>query len=99
MTVDGKRPGSRVDKSGAGPHVVTARVRVRCEVAPVTHVQLIANGRVAHQMEVPRSAGQGQWLELEQAIELDQSAWIASWRRSTSRSRSTRNARSPSKRK
>jgi hypothetical protein len=28
-------------------------------------------------MEVPQSVGQGQWLELEQAIELDASAWIA----------------------
>ena len=77
LEVDGKRPGSRVNKSGAGPHVVTARVRVRCEVAPVTHVQFIANGRVPRQIEVPRSVGQGEWLELEQAIELDQSAWIA----------------------
>jgi hypothetical protein len=28
-------------------------------------------------MEVPRGAGQGQWLEMEQAIEFDRSAWIA----------------------
>jgi hypothetical protein len=77
LEVDGKRPGSQVNKSGTGPHVVTARVRVRCEVAPVTHVQLIANGRVPRQMEVPRGAGQGQWLEMEQAIEFDRSAWIA----------------------
>lgn len=77
LEVDGKRPGSQIDRSGAGPHLVTARVRVRCEVAPVTHVQVIAQGRVLRQLEVPRSAGQGQWLDLEQAIELDQSAWIA----------------------
>jgi hypothetical protein len=77
LEVDGKRPGSQINKSGAGPHVVTARVRVRCEVAPVTHVQLIANGRMPRQIEVPRSVGQGGWIELEQAIELDKSAWIA----------------------
>jgi len=77
LEVDGSRPGSQVDKSGAGPHIVTARARVRCEVAPVTHVQLIAQGRVLRQLEVPRSAGQGAWLELEQTIEVDQSTWIA----------------------
>lgn len=77
LEVDGARPGSQIDRSGAGPHLVTARVRVRSEVAPVTHVQVIARGRVLRQLEVPRSAGQGAWLELEQTIELDQSAWIA----------------------
>jgi hypothetical protein len=40
-------------------------------------VQLIANGRMPRQIEVPRSVGQGGWIELEQAIELDKSAWIA----------------------
>jgi hypothetical protein len=77
LELDGKRPGSQIDKSSAGPHVMTARVRVRCEVTPVTHVQLIANGRVLRELEVPRAVGQGAWLELEQAIELDRSAWIA----------------------
>jgi len=43
----------------------------------VTHVQLIANGRVLRQLAVPRRAGQGAWLQLEQAIEADRSVWIA----------------------
>lgn len=77
LEVDGKRPGERLDKSRKGPHVVSARVRARCEVAPVTHVQLIANGRILREMAVPASAGQGHWLELQQAIELDRPAWIA----------------------
>ncbi|NUQ65078.1 MAG: CehA/McbA family metallohydrolase [Pirellulales bacterium] len=77
LEVDGKRPGSQINKSGAGPHAVTARVRVRCEVAPVTHVQLVANGRVLRAMEVPRSVGQGQWLEMDATIDLEKSAWIA----------------------
>ena len=85
LEVDGKRPGSQINKSGADPHVVTVRARVRCEVAPVTHVQLIANGSVTRQMEVPRSVGQGHWLELEQAIELDESTWIAARAYSLSR--------------
>lgn len=77
LEVDGKRPGSQINKSGAGPHVVTARARVRCEVAPVTHLQLIANGRVLRQMEVPSGTGQREWVTMEQDIELDQSSWIA----------------------
>jgi hypothetical protein len=77
LEVDGKRPGSQIDKSGLGPHKVTARVRVRCEVTPVTHLELVANGRVLRRMEVPPSVAQGQWLEMEEAIGLDKSAWIA----------------------
>ena len=77
LEVDGERPGAEIARSGAGPHVVTARVRVRSEVAPVTHVQLIANGRVIREMQVPASVGQGDWLELEQSIQLDESAWVA----------------------
>jgi hypothetical protein len=77
LEVDGKRPGLTINKTDSGPHVVTARVRARCEVAPVSHVQLIANGRLLRQLQVPPGVGQGEWVELEQAIELDQSAWIA----------------------
>jgi putative membrane-bound dehydrogenase-like protein len=77
LEVDGGRPGSKIAKSGQRPHIVDAKVRVRCEVAPVTHVQLIANGRVIREVQVPASAGKGGWIELEQAIEVDASAWIA----------------------
>jgi putative membrane-bound dehydrogenase-like protein len=77
LEVDGCRPGSRLDKQVDGSHRVTATVRVRSEVAPVTNVQLIANGRIVHELTVPPSAGRGNWIEFEQEIELDQSAWIA----------------------
>jgi putative membrane-bound dehydrogenase-like protein len=76
LQVDGKRPGSRIERHGHTSRV-TANLRVRSEVAPVTNVQLIANGRVVREMEVPAGAGQGEWIELEETIELTESAWIA----------------------
>lgn len=77
LDVDGKQPGAQITKAGEGPHRFTSKLRVRSDVAPVTHVQLIANGRILREIRVPRSAGQGSWLELEQTVELDESAWIA----------------------
>ncbi len=77
LDIDGKQPGAQITKSGTGPHRFTAMVKVRSDVAPVTHVQLIANGRILREIRVPRTTGQGSWLELEQTIELDESAWIA----------------------
>ncbi|MBG85688.1 MAG: dehydrogenase [Verrucomicrobiales bacterium] len=75
LDVDGIKPGGRIDKQG--PVRVKAKIRVRSEVAPVTNLRLIANGRVLHELTVPRSAGRGSWIELEREIELKESAWIA----------------------
>jgi len=77
LDVDGNRPGAEIEFEGKSKQRVTARVRVRSEVAPVTNVQLIANGRIIHEMKVPASAGQGNWLEFKKPIELEASAWIA----------------------
>ncbi|MBX3437189.1 MAG: CehA/McbA family metallohydrolase [Planctomycetaceae bacterium] len=76
-TRQGSGPPEQADHTGTTPHRVTARIRVRSEVAPVTHVQLIANGRIVKELQLPRSQGQGNGIELEQAIELDRSTWIA----------------------
>ena len=76
LDVDGVRPGGQIDRP-AGTHHVTASVRVRSDVAPITHVQLIANGRILREIRVPGSAGTGNWIQLEQSIELEESAWIA----------------------
>ena len=40
------------------------------EVAPVQTVQLIAGGKVVLEQAVPAGKGQGQWIELERAVEL-----------------------------
>jgi hypothetical protein len=78
VDVNGKRPGERIDYSGAGPHRVWVSLRARCEVAPITHVQLLVNGKVYKELNVPREVGQGAWLELaEEPLELARSAWIA----------------------
>jgi hypothetical protein len=77
LEVDGHKPGARIEKRGGGPHKVTAHVRVRSEVAPVTNVQLVVNGRILREMKVPTGEGEGRWLQFEQQVELAESAWIA----------------------
>ncbi len=77
LEVDGQKPGARLNRNGPGPHAVTARVRVRCEVTPVAQVELIVNGQVARRLAVPADRGQGQRIELSERLELTESAWIA----------------------
>jgi len=77
LDVDGERPGGIIRKTGAGPHLVQASVRVKSEVAPVQNVQLIAGGKVVFEQAVPSSEGQGRWIELERTVELSRSSWIA----------------------
>lgn len=77
LEIDGNRPGARIDAHGDGPHTVTARVRVRSEVAPVTNVQLLVNGRILREMKVPAAESQDRWLKFEQRVQLAESAWIA----------------------
>lgn len=77
LEVDGQRPGGAVRRTGKGPHRLAARVRARCEVADVTDLELIVNGRVAARRSFPRTRGVGEWLELSVALDLEESAWIA----------------------
>jgi putative membrane-bound dehydrogenase-like protein len=77
LEVDGEKPGGQLHKSGAGPHRVRARVRVRCEVTPVTDVDLIVNGRVVANRRLTRAEGQGSWIELDHELALSESSWIA----------------------
>lgn len=77
LEVDRRRPGDTLSKAGPGPHRVTARVRVRSEVAPVTNVELIVNGATVRQLIVPAAEGLGNWLELEEPLDVSESSWIA----------------------
>ncbi len=77
LDVDGEPPGASLLKVGNGPHRVKARVRARCEVTPITHVELIVNGRTVRRLETPRAAGMGHWLELEETVELSEPSWLA----------------------
>lgn len=75
LTVDGKRPGDIVHTSAE--KTVKAKIHVRSEVAPVTHIDLIVNGRVAARKTWRKEDGQGQWLEFEHELKISESSWVA----------------------
>jgi hypothetical protein len=77
LEVDGQPPGASLSRTGKGPHRVTVRVRARCEVAPITHVELLVNGAAVRRLVVPRVSGLGDWLELDEAVELTEPSWLA----------------------
>jgi hypothetical protein len=77
LTVDDQSPGGRIDRSGNGPHMLTARIRVRSEAAPVTHVQLVVNGQVVEELVVDCQKGHGQWLQITKELTVCESSWIA----------------------
>jgi len=77
LEVDGKHPGEQLKKTKPGSHAVTARLRVRCEVTPVTQVELIINGKVERAQTIPAAQQLGAWWELEHKIQLSGSSWIA----------------------
>lgn len=77
LEVDGKKPGDIIRKNDHETRKVTAKVRVLSEVAPVTHVHLIVNGKVVHEITVPSDQAKGAWIELKQPVEVVSSSWIA----------------------
>ncbi len=77
LEVDGRHPGDTITTNDAKPLATKARLRVRSETAPVTTVQLIVGGRVARELSLPATAGVGQWIELDEPLELAESTWIA----------------------
>ncbi len=77
LTVDGKHPGEQISLSGTSQARIKVHVRVRSDVAPVTNVQLIGNGRILHELKVPKSQGRRNWLDVEIPLELNNSTWIA----------------------
>ena len=77
LTVDGHRPGDIIATADGKPRPRALRLRVRSETAPVTNVQLIADGRVVRELTVPPAAGIGQWLELDETVEMAESGWLA----------------------
>ena len=77
LEVDGEQPGGQIRRNGPGPHSVRARLRVRSEITPVTDIDLIVNGRVIEHRALPRTEGQGRWIEMEREIPIGESSWIA----------------------
>jgi putative membrane-bound dehydrogenase-like protein len=85
LDVDGAPPGAIVTRSGAGPHRVTARIRVQSLVTPITDLQLIVDGRVIAEKISAAEQRPGTWIELSRPIELARSSWIAARAFSTTR--------------
>ena len=86
LEVDGRRPGDTIDLPSIAPRPVTARLRVRCNVTPVHHLELIVSGTVAQRWSIPRGANNvGHWHEHEYELEIDKPVWIAARAYSTSR--------------
>src|SRR5262249_55356779 len=77
LDVDGQEPGAVLVKPGPGPHRVTSLVRTLSLAAPVTNVQLIVNGHVVEELDVPASQGQGNWIELRRVLDVATSSWVA----------------------
>ncbi|MCA9093539.1 MAG: CehA/McbA family metallohydrolase, partial [Planctomycetaceae bacterium] len=75
LEVDGKTPGAHLTPPGAVTLPIT--IRLRSEIAPVTTVQLIANGEIVETWEIPLEQRQGRWLELSKQLHVDRSTWIA----------------------
>jgi putative membrane-bound dehydrogenase-like protein len=78
LEVDGQPPGATLARSGAGPHSVRARVRLVSEVAPVSHVQLLVNGKVIKEQVIAEGDRKGKWLQLDETIQVTRSSWVAS---------------------
>ena len=77
IEVDGKHPGDRIEKNGAGTHLITVNIRVRSEVAPVKSLDLIINGQVVLRQEVPSRLERSGWYEFTRRLPLTQSSWLA----------------------
>lgn len=77
LEVDGVKPGGVIPLSENGPHKVNARVRVVSEVAPVTDLELIVNGKIVGHKTIKAIESKGQWIELAEEIEISASSWIA----------------------
>lgn len=77
LDVDGRQPGDTISHKAAVPVKHMIRARVRCEVVPVTTLDLIVNGEVVKSTAIPRDKQKGDWFTIEMPIELRASSWIA----------------------
>ena len=77
LEVDGNSPGETITTEDERPRTVQAHLRVLSEVAPVTDVQLIVNGRVVETMHAEAERGASQRLEWSVPVTVKESSWIA----------------------
>ena len=77
LEIQGKHPGDTLSATTEETHSWNARVRVRSEVAPLSRIQIIVNGKVHHEQTVSDGERTGHWIEIERSLTLDRSSWIA----------------------
>lgn len=77
LEVDGKPPGSILSKTGKGQQTVKLKIRVRCDVTPVTNLHVIVNGQIVGRREIPADHAIGRWFQHEQILTLEKPSWIA----------------------
>jgi hypothetical protein len=75
LDVDGKLPGDQIHLTE--PRTLSATIRVRSEVAPVTHIDLVVNGSVRDRLRVTPAMGTGRWLTLITKLPVSEPSWIA----------------------
>ena len=77
LDVDGKLPGDTIATQDTAPRTLRARVRVLTEESPVTDVELIVGGRVVDTLKAKPSGDEGQRLEMNSSVVVNESTWIA----------------------
>jgi hypothetical protein len=77
LDVDGRRPGEIVSLAENQSKEVNVTIRVRCEVTPVRHLDLIVNGKLVERLNIPAEKAQGAWSELQHTLTIAESSWIA----------------------
>ena len=77
LDVDGKRPGDTIDLVTGQSGPLNVSVRIRSEVTPVEHVELIVGGETVRSELVPNKTGRGHWYELKHRLTIDRPTWIA----------------------
>lgn len=76
LDVDGRRPGDVIDAPEGGSRKLNVNVVVQSEVAPVTDMELVINGRVVARMAIANPK-LGEPIEWTPSAEISQSSWIA----------------------
>jgi hypothetical protein len=77
LDVNGSRPGDTIDLATGQSGSLNVTVRVRSEITPVEHVELIVGGETVRSVVVPNKTGRGHWYELKHRLKIDQPTWIA----------------------
>jgi hypothetical protein len=76
VEVGGAKPGDIIRRQGAESKPLAVRVRVRSEVSPINHVELIVNGRGTGRRDLS-SGEQDKWFVYEHELPIRGPTWIA----------------------